>query len=169
MKLVADTSAFAAIFFQEPECEHFRRALLGAQSVLVSTATLVELHLIVSHRYGPAGVLQMQRLLDSPLFETVPVDAAMVKIAVNAFESWGKGRHRAGLNFGDLFSYALAKQRGLPLLFKGEDFSETDITPALDGPDRWPNTQGVTVHERQRQYISHYRKSGGVSPHLTDP
>ncbi|VFN05295.1 MAG: ribonuclease VapC [Candidatus Kentron sp. G] len=131
MKLVADTSAFAAILFQEPECDRFRKALLGAERVLISTAALVELHLIVSHRYGPAGILQMQRLLDLPLFAAVPIDGAMAKAAMNAFESWGKGRHPAGLNFGDLFSYALAKTRGLPLLFKGEDFSQTDIIPAI--------------------------------------
>nr|VFJ47875.1 MAG: ribonuclease VapC [Candidatus Kentron sp. DK]VFJ59942.1 MAG: ribonuclease VapC [Candidatus Kentron sp. DK] len=135
MKLVADTSAFVAIFFQEPECERFRQALLDAERVLISAATLVELHLVVSHRYGPAGILQMQRLLDTPLFETVPVDGTMVRIAVNAFESWGKGRHPAGLNFGDLFSYALAKMRGFPLLFKGKDFSKTDIVPVIADPE----------------------------------
>jgi len=132
MILVADTSAFATIFFRESEQERFRQVLLSAEKVLVSAVTIVELHLIVSNRYGSAGVLQMQRLFDTPLFEIVPVDSETIEVARAAFESWGKGRHPAELNFGDLFSYALAKIRGLPLLFDGDDFSKTDVIPVAN-------------------------------------
>lgn len=131
MKIVADTSAFAAILQKEKDAGIFRQALLEAEKVLVSAATAAELHIVVTARLGAEGILRFNHLLTQPLFEIMPVDHQQMTIVNQAYERFGKGRHPAKLNYGDLFSYALAKSRNLPLLFKGDDFSETDIVPCL--------------------------------------
>ena len=131
MRLVADTSAFMAILLKESDATQHRKALLGAEQVLISTATAVELHIVITAKLGSEGILRLDRLLDLPLFEIVPVDQQQMVIANQAYERFGKGRHRAKLNYGDLFSYALAKSSNLPLLFKGNDFIETDLVPCL--------------------------------------
>ena len=128
---VADTSAFAAILFQEPDAERYLERLNRAETVYLSAATRVELHLVVSSRFGAEGVVRIQQILAEPKFEIVPVDEEIQRLAVQAFTRFGKGRHPAGLNFGDLFSYATAKSLGLPLLFKGDDFARTDLPSAL--------------------------------------
>ena len=127
MIIVADTSAFLAILQKESDSDNFRRAFLEAEKVLISAATAVELHIVITVRFGDPGILKLDRLLSQPLFEIVDVDRQQMAIAGLAYERFGKGRHPAKLNFGDLFSYALAKHRDLPLLFKGNDFSKTDI------------------------------------------
>ena len=131
MRLVVDTSSFMAILLKESDATQHRKALLGAEQVLISTATAVELHIIITAKLGSEGILRLDRLLDLPLFEIVPVDQQQMFIANQAYERFGKGRHRAKLNYGDLFSYALAKSCNLPLLFKGNDFIETDLVPCL--------------------------------------
>ena len=128
---VADTSAFAAILFQEPDAGRYLERLDRAETIHFSTATRVELHLVVSSRFGAEGVVRIQQILAEPKFQTVSVDEKIHRLAVQAFTRFGKGRHPAGLNFGDLFSYATAKSLGLPLLFKGEDFAKTDIVSAI--------------------------------------
>ncbi len=130
MSIVADTSAFVAILNNESDALLYRRCLLEAEKVLVSAATAVELHIVVTVRLGADGILQLNRLLEQPLFEIVPVDQKLMTLANQAYERYGKGRHPAKLNFGDLFSYALAKSRNLPLLYKGEDFAQTDLVAA---------------------------------------
>jgi len=130
MSLVADTSVFVAILLNEPDAETYRNILLSVEKVLISTATAVELHIVVTAKLGTDGILNLGRLLSQPLFEIVPVDHQQMSAANLAFERYGKGRHPAKLNYGDLFSYALAKSKDLPLLFKGEDFSKTDIVAA---------------------------------------
>ena len=130
MSLVADTSVFVAILLNESDAETYRNALLSVEKVLISTATAVELHIVVTAKLGTDGILNLDRLLSQPLFEIVPVDHQQMSAANLAFERYGKGRHPAKLNHGDLFSYALAKSKDLPLLFKGEDFSKTDIVAA---------------------------------------
>ncbi len=131
MKIAADTSVFMAIIQKEPDASAFRRVLLESEKVLLSAATAVELHIVITARLGEAGVLKLNRLLAQPLFEIISVDQQQVEIANVAYERFGKGRHPAKLNFGDLFSYALAKKLNLPLLFKGDDFSKTDIQSLL--------------------------------------
>jgi ribonuclease VapC len=119
-----------AILFKEEDASRYRDAMLQAEKVLISTATAVELHMVVTARLGDEGILRLDRLLDLPLFEIVPFDQRQMIFANQAYERFGKGRHKAGLNYGDLFSYALAKSSYLPLLFKGDDFSETDLNSA---------------------------------------
>ena len=131
MSIVADTSAFVAIILQEPESDSYRHVLLEAEKVFVSTATAVELHIVVTAKLGADGILRLNHLFAQPLFEIVPVNQQQMVLANQAYDRFGKGRHPARLNYGDLFSYALARNRNLPLLFKGNDFSQTDIVSCL--------------------------------------
>ena len=130
--IVADTSAIVAIAFAEPEREAFVAALERAERTLVSSVTAVEARRVVHARRGQRAVVLVDDLLRLPFFEIVPPGAAEMDAAYAAFVAYGKGNgHPAALNFGDVFSYALAKTRGLPLLFKGRDFAETDIASAV--------------------------------------
>ena len=130
--IVADTSAIVAIAFAEPERAAFVQALEGADRVLISTVSVVEARIVVHGRRGQRAVVLVDDLIRLPMFELVAPGPAEVDAAYAAFVAFGKGSgHAAGLNFGDVFSYALAKVRGLPLLYKGDDFSETDIASAL--------------------------------------
>jgi ribonuclease VapC len=130
--IAVDTSAIVAIVFGEPEREVFVATVQQADQALISTASVVETRMVVHGRRGERGVVLLDDLLRLPTFEIVPPGAAEMDAAYQAFVAYGKGSgHPAGLNFGDLFSYALAKVRGLPLLYKGEDFAQTDIAPAL--------------------------------------
>ena len=129
--IVVDTSAVVAIAFAEPERETFIDVIEEADKALISTVSVVEAHIVVHGRRGQRAVVLLDDLLRLPVFEMVPPSAAETDAAYAAFVTYGKGSgHPAGLNFGDLFGYALAKVRGLPLLFKGNDFSETDIAQA---------------------------------------
>jgi len=92
---------------------------------------MVEMYIVVSHRLGAEGLIRLNQLLESDLFEIKSVTPKQANLAQNAYLRYGKGKDPAGLNFGDLFSYALAKQENLPLLFKGFDFSKTDLESAL--------------------------------------
>lgn len=130
--IAVDTSAIVAIVLGEPEREVFIAAVQRADQALISTASVVETRMVVHGRRGERGVVLLDDLLRLPPFEIVPPGAAEMDAAYQAFVAYGKGSgHPAGLNFGDLFSYALAKVRGLPLLYKGEDFAQTDIAPAV--------------------------------------
>jgi ribonuclease VapC len=131
MIIVADTSAFVTILQKERDAGNFRNVFLKAEKVLISAATAVELNIVVTARLGEVGILKLNHLLTQPLFEIVDVNRQQMVIANLAYERFGKGRHPAKLNYGDLFSYSLAKQRSLPLLFKGDDFSKTDIVSCL--------------------------------------
>lgn len=126
--IVVDTSALAAVLFAEPERAEFLHLITAAERALISTVSVVETRMVVYGRRGPRAVVLLDDLLRLPSFEVVLPGPAEMDAAYAAFIAYGKGSgHPAGLNFGDLFSYALAKVRGLPLLFKGDDFSETDI------------------------------------------
>ena len=130
-QFVADTSALVAVAFGEPERESFLACILAADKVLVSTATLVETRMVVHGRRGQKAVVLLDDFLRLPVFEVVAPGADEATAAYAAFVAFGKGSgHPAALNFGDVFSYALAKVRGLPLLYKGEDFVQTDIVSA---------------------------------------
>ncbi|HEX6142598.1 MAG TPA: type II toxin-antitoxin system VapC family toxin [Geminicoccaceae bacterium] len=128
--MVIDTSAIVAILFDEPERRRFNEAIEAHAVRLISAATLLESSIVVEGRSGEAAGRELDLLLHRARFVTVPVDAGQVDLARHAFRRFGRGRHPAALNFGDCFSYALALERRLPLLFKGDDFSRTDVEPA---------------------------------------
>jgi ribonuclease VapC len=131
--IVVDTSALVAVVFGEPERGAFVQRMEQAHRVLVSTVSVVETRMVVSGRRGQRGVVLLDDLLRLPMIEAVAVGVAEMDAAYAAFVLYGKGSgHPAALNFGDVFSYALAKVRGLPLLFKGDDFARTDIQPAVE-------------------------------------
>ncbi len=130
--IVVDTSAIVAIAFAEPERETFVQVLQRADRVLISSVSVVEARMVVHGRRGQRAVVLVDDLLRLPMFDVVAPGPAEAEAAYAAFVAFGKGSgHAAGLNFGDVFSYALAKVRSLPLLYKGVDFSETDIASAL--------------------------------------
>jgi ribonuclease VapC len=132
--IVVDTSAVVAIAFAEPEREAFIRIIQQSEKALISTVSVVEARMVVHGRRGQRAVVLLDDLLCLPLFEMVAPGSIETDAAYAAFVAFGKGSgHPASLNFGDVFSYALAKVRNLPLLFKGDDFSQTDIRCAWLG------------------------------------
>jgi ribonuclease VapC len=127
--VIIDTSALLAILQDEPERRRFNEAIEMADSRRVSAATFVEASIAVESRFGAAGPRALDRFIERAAIEITPVDVEQARAARDAFTRFGKGRHAAGLNFGDCFSYALARVLGEPLLFKGEDFARTDLIP----------------------------------------
>jgi ribonuclease VapC len=129
--VILDTSAIMAILRREPERDAFTVALSGAARPAISAATLVELMLVSETRAGPSVRPEVDLLLARSAVEVVPVTAEHAALAAEGWRRYGKGRHPAGLNLGDCFAYALARQRDQPLLFKGGDFAQTDVKAAL--------------------------------------
>lgn len=125
--MVLDTSVLLAILFDEPERRVFTEAIEAAEVRLFSAASFVETSMILESRHGAEGVRSLDRLLAAANVEIVAVDLEQAQAAREAFRQFGKGRHPAGLTFGDCFPYALAKCRAEPLLFKGGDFLKTDV------------------------------------------
>ena len=128
--MVADTSALMAILMNEQEHQDFLNAILNDGVVLVSTATAAEL-MIVALGKGDTCYQAASQFLKRPFIRLTPLDETQMSAAVKAYQRFGKGRHPASLNFGDTFAYALATTRRLPLLFKGDDFVQTDIVPVV--------------------------------------
>lgn len=128
--MVIDTSALAEILFGEASAERLIASIDADERRLVSAATVVELTIVVLGRVGEAGEPQLDRLLAAIEAQIVSVDAEQAAIARDAALRYGLGHHRAGLNFGDCFSYALSVALGEPLLCTGEDFSQTDVALA---------------------------------------
>ncbi|PDT45220.1 VapC toxin family PIN domain ribonuclease [Sinorhizobium fredii] len=128
--MVIDTSAVVAIAFNEPEAETYEEKVVDAPRRFMSAATVLELAIVIEARLGEAGAAELDLWLYKAGVEIVAVDAEQIAVARRAWRSYGKGRHPAGLNYGDCFSYALAKSRSEPLLYKGDDFSRTDIEAA---------------------------------------
>lgn len=128
--MVVDTSALLAILFDEAEGRTFADALEAASVRALSVVSFVEASMVVEVRVGAAGVRLLDELIEAAGLELVAVDVAQARAARSAFERFGKGRHVAALNFGDCFSYALARTLDEPLLFKGDDFARTDVVPA---------------------------------------
>lgn len=118
------------MLFGEPEREPFIALLADAEDPLISAATLVETSIVMQAKTGDEGVADLDELLAAAAVRCVAVDGLQAHLARDAFARFGKGRAPAGLNFGDCFSYALARVEDRPLLFKGSDFSQTDVTPA---------------------------------------
>jgi ribonuclease VapC len=129
--VIIDPSALIAILNDEPERRAFNEAIEQADTCLLSVASFVEASIVIDSYHGYDGLRDLDLLIASAGFELVPVDAEQAHIARQAFRQFGKGRHPAALNFGDCFSYALAKATGFPLLFKGNDFAQTDIQAAI--------------------------------------
>lgn len=125
--IAVDTSALMAILLGEAEADACAKVLIDEERVLISAAVLAEA-LIVSARRGLAD--EMARLVDELGFEVVAVTQATASRVAAAYDRWGKGLHPAGLNFGDCFSYELARSHDCPLLFVGEDFARTDVAVA---------------------------------------
>jgi ribonuclease VapC len=125
--MVIDPSALIAILNDEPERKAFTEAIEQADTRLLSAAGFVEVSIIIDNRYGYDGRRDLDLLIAESGIEIIEVDEDQARFARDAFRQYGKGRHAAGLNFGDCFSYALAKVAGLPLLCKGNDFTQTDI------------------------------------------
>jgi ribonuclease VapC len=130
--MVIDTSALVAVLFDEPERAEFVRRIAEAPRRFISAATLVEASIVVEARRGEIAGRELDLLLHRADVRTVAVDEEQVLLARAAWRRYGRGRHPAGLNFGDLFSYALARTSGDELLFKGEDFSKTDVAQTSD-------------------------------------
>jgi ribonuclease VapC len=128
--MVLDTSAVIAVLFDEPERDELIRKIAADQRRLVSAATLLESSVVVESRRGEAAGRELDLFLHRATVVTVAVDEEQANLARAAWRRYGKGRHPAGLNFGDLFAYALARSTGEELLFKGDDFAKTDIAPA---------------------------------------
>ncbi|CAA9322381.1 MAG: hypothetical protein AVDCRST_MAG68-1924 [uncultured Gemmatimonadetes bacterium] len=127
--MVIDTSALVAILLSEPEAARMGRAIAEASSPVVGAPTLVEAAAVLMGRLGPGGEVLLDALLHRLKIEVVPMTATAADAARRAYARYGKGVGRPGvLNFGDCLSYGVAADRGVPLLFKGDDFPRTDIS-----------------------------------------
>ena len=125
--MVVDTSALIAILTAEPESPRVQAALLDAPRVAMSAATLVEASIVAESKAQPGGMGDLDLLIDQLRIEVMPVTREHAELARDAYRRFGKGRHPAALNYGDCFSYALARALREPLLFVGGDFSRTDL------------------------------------------
>jgi ribonuclease VapC len=128
--MILDTSALVAILYRETEAADFARLIHDAETCRISVANYVELSMVIESQLGSEGMRQAEAFFRRAGIVVEPVTIEQGELARQAFLDFGKGRHKAGLNFGDCFSYALAKATGEPLLFKGADFSQTDIKAA---------------------------------------
>jgi ribonuclease VapC len=131
--MVIDTSALVAMLNNEPEAERFETAVEADHVRLMSTASYLETAIVIETRLGEPGGRELDLWLHRAAVDLVGVDSDQADAARVAYRMYGKGRHRAGLNYGDCFSYALVKVSGQPLLFKGDDFALTDIRGVLAG------------------------------------
>ena len=129
--MVIDSSAIIAILYEEPEANLLVQAISSASVKLMSAGTALELFIVTAAKKGEIGKEKLLAFLTASKIEIIPFDTEQLEIARDAFAKYGKGNHKAKLNFGDCFAYALAKASGEPLLFKGNDFSLTDIEPAI--------------------------------------
>lgn len=128
--MVLDTSAIVAILEDEAERERFVRQVAGAEVRLLSAVSRVECTCVIEGRKRDAGRAELDLFLREAAIEIAPVTADQAEVVCEAFRRFGRGRHPAGLNIGDTFAYALAKATGEPLLYKGADFSRTDVDAA---------------------------------------
>lgn len=128
--MIIDTSAIMAILFNEDDAGAYALAITEADSCRMSAATFVEAAVVVEAQTGERGGRQLDALIRRAAIAIEAVTEEQAHVARQAFIDFGKGRHPAGLNYGDCFSYALSKVAREPLLYKGHDFSKTDVTPA---------------------------------------
>lgn len=125
--MVLDTSALLGILLGEAEGEAMAARLAAAQAPVICAPNWLEAMMVITTRLGPQGAVALAELLAAAELQIQPADEAIAVAAYDAWMRFGKGRHKACLNFGDCFAYALAVRRGEPLLFKGEDFVHTDV------------------------------------------
>jgi ribonuclease VapC len=128
--MVLDTSTLIALLLGEPKAPRLATAVQGSPARYVSMASVLETSLVMQARVGEQGDLEVDALVRDLELDVVPVDADQLRLARDAAARFGKGGHPAGLNYGDLFSYALAASLGQPLLCTGGDFAQTDIALA---------------------------------------
>ena len=128
--IVVDTSAVVAVMMREAEADAVREALMKASARAMAAGNYLECALVMSGR-RLGGRADLDEWLTLRRIDILPVDRNLAALAADAFATYGRGRHPAGLNYGDCFAYALAKSLRAPLLYKGEDFARTDITSAL--------------------------------------
>jgi ribonuclease VapC len=126
--IAVDTSALMAMVLKEPQAGACRAVLATEEEAVISAGTLAEA-LIVGIGRGAAA--QVVRLVDELGIDVVPITSASARRIGEIYQRWGKGLHPAALNFGDCFAYELAKERGCPLLYVGNDFAKTDIVSAI--------------------------------------
>ena len=130
--IVIDSSALVAILRREPEADRFLQAIAGADGCLLSAVSLLETSMVLAGRTGgETAWAGLDALIARAGVQVVAQDAELAAGARQAFLRFGKGRHPAALNLGDCAAYALAQARGLPLLFKGDDFLRTDLAAAV--------------------------------------
>lgn len=125
--MVIDSSAILAILLGEPEAAEFVARLNADPMRLISAVSALEAGMVIHVRKGPLGVAEFENFLAQAQIDIVPFDAAQSRLGRDAFCRFGRGNHPAGLNFGDCASYALALSSGEPLLYKGNDFAQTDV------------------------------------------
>jgi ribonuclease VapC len=128
--MVLDTSAVCAILFLEPEGEAFADSVARSGNRVMSSANALEAAIVVLARKGEMGLRDLDLFFHDAAIQVVSFDEAQYLLAREAYERYGKGRHHAGLNFGDCCAYALSRHSGEPLLFKGDDFLKTDVARA---------------------------------------
>ena len=129
--MIVDSSALVAIALGEDEREPFVSAILAAERPRISAGSLLETYIVLDGRRSPVASRRVDDLLEALGLLVEPVTAAQVALGRAAYRDFGRGSgHPAGLNVGDCFAYALARETGEPLLFKGDDFGHTDVTPA---------------------------------------
>ncbi len=125
--VVIDSSVLIAILLKEPETEYFTKLLIDTDSIYISAVSIVESSMVIEYKKGEQGATQFDELLKTIVPTVIAFDVQQAILARTAWRTYGKGRHPAKLNFGDCCSYATAKHLNQPLLFKGNDFSQTDI------------------------------------------
>jgi ribonuclease VapC len=129
--MILDTSPLVAILAKEPDSERYVQAISRAPRCRMSAGNFIELSIVIESQFQPEAARQCDALFRRVGIVIEPVTVEHAYLARQAFHDFGKGRHPAGLNFGDCFAYALARSTGEPLLFKGEDFKRTDLVWAL--------------------------------------
>ncbi len=132
--MVVDTSAISAILFGESEGPAFLRVLAGQERKFMSAFTRLEVSTVVEVRKGDAGTKALAELVTTSGIDKIPFDIVQAELALDAWRRYGKGRHPAGLNLGDCAAYVLARFTGESLLYKGENFSKTDVARAVYPP-----------------------------------
>ncbi|MGH9416587.1 MAG: type II toxin-antitoxin system VapC family toxin [Terriglobales bacterium] len=125
--MVIDSSALIAVLLQQPEAAEIAQLMEADPTRLVSAGNYLEAAIVIEARRGAAGGRDLDLLLHAIRAETVGFSAEQAEVARTAWRRYGKGRHPAGLNFGDCMAYALSKTSGEPLLFVGADFTQTDV------------------------------------------
>jgi ribonuclease VapC len=131
--MIVDTSAVVAILKNEPDTQTYAEAIERAKVVRISAASYLEAHIVVERFREPILKARLEEILENPGLIVEPVTVEQARIARQAYRDYGRGSgHPANLNFGDCFSYALAREKREPILFKGDDFSQTDLRSALE-------------------------------------